>query len=68
MKPLAVDVRTAATMTGLSQHTIRQYIRRGLLGVTRCGRRVLIPVGALEKLIEIGVNSDKPVEELGGRV
>jgi excisionase family DNA binding protein len=67
MKPLAVDVRTAATMTGLSSHTIRQYIRHGLLRVTRCGRRILIPAGALEKLVETGVNSHKPVEELGGR-
>ncbi len=42
MKPLAFDVSTAAKMTGLSPHTIRQYIRRGILKVTRCGRRVLL--------------------------
>jgi excisionase family DNA binding protein len=65
MKPLAFDVRTAARMTGLSPHTIRQYIRRGLLRITRCGRRVLIPADALEKLIEVGVASNTRTAESG---
>lgn len=65
MKPLAFDVSTAAKMTGLSVHTIRQYIRRGILRVTRCGRRVLIPLDALEKLVEMGTPSNKESVEIG---
>jgi excisionase family DNA binding protein len=57
MEAMAVDVSTAAKMTGLSEHTLRQYARKGWLGVTRCGRRVLIPVENLQKLIREGAPS-----------
>ncbi len=56
-RPLAVDVVTAARMTSLSPHTIRLYIRTGRLRVTRCGRRVLVPVESLAELVREGAPS-----------
>lgn len=52
--PLTVDVKTAAQMTSLSPHTIRLYLRTGRLQAVKCGRRVLIPVESLRKLVGIG--------------
>ena len=57
MEVMAFDVNTAAKMTGLSEHTLRQYVREGWLKVTRCGRRVLIPADSLEKLVREGAPS-----------
>jgi excisionase family DNA binding protein len=57
MEAMAFDVSTAAKMTGLSEHTLRQYVRDGWLKVTRCGRRVLIPADSLEKLVREGAPS-----------
>ncbi len=57
MEPIAVDVNTAAKMTSLSPHTVRLYIRSGRLKVTRCGRRILIPVASLAELVREGAPS-----------
>ena len=54
MQPLAVDVREAARLTSLSVFTIRRYIHRGSLKATRIGRRVVVPLEALERLIREG--------------
>jgi excisionase family DNA binding protein len=51
LRLLATDVEGASKMTSLSKPTLRLYIRSGHLPVTRCGRKVLIPVAALERLI-----------------
>jgi len=69
MDAMAFDVSTAAKITGLSEHTLRQYVRKGWLRVTRCGRRVLIPVESLEKLVREGVpsRSAENGEKLGVR-
>ena len=63
MEAMAVDMGTAARMTGLSEHTLRQYVRKGWLKVTRCGRRVLVPVNSLEKLIQEGAPSRSQVTD-----
>ena len=52
MEPLAVDVKTAAQMTSLSARTIRRYVGLGRLGVVRVGRRILIPVASLKRLLQ----------------
>ena len=52
MKPLAVSVEEAGRLVGLSKHTIRKYIRQGLIDAVRVGRRVLVPVASLERLLE----------------
>jgi excisionase family DNA binding protein len=54
VRPLAVDIAGAERLTSLSRPTLRLYIRTGQLRVTRCGRRVLIPVEALQELVRDG--------------
>ena len=56
VKPIAVNVETAARMTSLSPHTIRNYIKTHRLQARHMGRRLVIPVKSLEELIE----SDHP--------
>jgi excisionase family DNA binding protein len=51
VEPLAVDVREAARLISLSRFTVRRYIKRGLLRAVRVGRRVLVPIGELERLV-----------------
>ena len=51
MEPLAVDCREAARLTSLSIHTIRLYVNTGKLPATRVGRRVVIPVENLQRLV-----------------
>ena len=55
MQPLAVNIEEAGRLTSLSKHTVRLYIRRGLLDAVHVGRRILVPVVSLQRLIESGV-------------
>jgi excisionase family DNA binding protein len=55
MEALAVDLKTAGQVIGLSPHTLRKKIRRGELRYARVGRRILIPVSALEELLRRGM-------------
>jgi excisionase family DNA binding protein len=57
--PLAVSIEEAARLSGLSKYTIRAYERRGLIKATRIGRRVLIPIDELKRVLRDGVNSGK---------
>jgi excisionase family DNA binding protein len=61
MQPLAVDVREAARLTSLSTFTIRRYIRRGHIRAIRLGRRVVVPLESLEKLVRDGPCALQPV-------
>jgi len=53
-KPLAADLRGAASLTGLGRTTLRAYIRTNYLPATRCGRKLLIQVTDLEWLVRNG--------------
>ncbi len=70
MDQLAVDVHEAARLVSVSVYTIRRAIKRQELGCVRIGRRVLVPTGALEKLLERRERSanreDKPNREAAG--
>jgi hypothetical protein len=57
LEPFGVNVDDAARMTSLSPHTIRAYIRRKILPVSRAGRRVVVPVESLRTLVREGVPS-----------
>ncbi len=52
MEPLAVDIREAARLLSLSPRTIRRAIHQGRLRAVRVGRRLLIPVAELGRLME----------------
>jgi excisionase family DNA binding protein len=55
MVPLAVDFRTGAKLTSLSEFTLRKYVRDGKLRATKCGRRWLIPMEELHRLVHEGI-------------
>jgi len=61
MEPLAVDVRTAASLTSLSTRTIRRMISRGKLRSVRVGHRVLVEMTALKTLV---ATADSGVRDL----
>ena len=54
MTVLAIGLRQAATVLGLSHWTLRQWIRKGRIRVVRLGSRVLIEPAELERLIAQG--------------
>lgn len=51
-EPIAVDAREAGRRLGLSVRSVRRMTADGRLPVLRVGRRVLIPVAALDRLTE----------------
>jgi excisionase family DNA binding protein len=51
---LAIGVKEAARLVGLSHWAIRQYIRLGKLRAVRIGRRVLIEPAELQRLVVRG--------------
>jgi len=56
MEPIAIDVQEAARVTSLSTHTLRLYIRQKKLRAVHVGRRVVIPVAELHKLVTEGID------------
>jgi len=53
---LAVSVRDAAAMLGISPRSVQNYIHAKLLPARKIGRRTVIPVRALEAFLR----SDQP--------
>jgi excisionase family DNA binding protein len=51
---LCIGVKEAAAAVGLSHWTLRQYIRDGKLKAVRIGRRLLIELSELQRLVEEG--------------
>jgi excisionase family DNA binding protein len=51
MGPLALSVAQAALVCDLSERTLRNYIKRGELKVSRAGRRILIRPQCLEAFL-----------------
>ena len=58
---LTVTVGEAARMLGISRNSCYQACHTGELPVIKLGKRLLIPVRALEKLLE-GKGQDKDVD------
>ena len=59
MEPLAVDLEQASKIIPLSIHTLRAYERKGLIKATRVGRRVLIPISELQRIVREGIQTEK---------
>jgi excisionase family DNA binding protein len=51
MEKLSVSLAEAETLTSVSRFTLRRQIKRGVLKVTRVGRRIVIPLAELKKLV-----------------
>jgi excisionase family DNA binding protein len=48
---LACSVKETARKVGVSSFTIRQAIKKGELYAKRCGRRVVVPIWAIEAFL-----------------
>jgi excisionase family DNA binding protein len=57
MAKLSVGLQEAQEMTGISHFTFRRMVRNGKIKAVRVGRRLLIPVTELEKLVKPGAIS-----------
>jgi excisionase family DNA binding protein len=57
MTKLAVGLQEAQEMTGISHFTFRRMVRLGKIKAARVGRRVVIPVTELERLVKPGAVS-----------
>jgi excisionase family DNA binding protein len=57
MTKLSVGLQEAGQMTGISHFTFRRMIKQGKIRAARVGRRVLIPMSELEKLVKPGAAS-----------
>lgn len=52
VKPKAISVREAATMLGISRAYAYRGVDEGWLPGIRLGRRIVIPLAAVERLLE----------------
>ena len=53
MATLAVSPKTGAKMVGLSLSSFRRQVRAGKIRAVKVGRRILVPVNSLEKLLHM---------------
>lgn len=51
---MAVTIAEAARLTTLSKGSIRNHAKSGRLKVVKVGRRVLVPVPSLQRLLQEG--------------
>lgn len=49
-EPLAVSLRQAAFLLGVKESTVRKHVRLGTIPRVRVGRRVLVPMKAINDL------------------
>jgi excisionase family DNA binding protein len=49
---LAVTIAEAARLTTLSRGSVRNHVRAGRIKAVKIGRRVLVPVASLERLLQ----------------
>lgn len=57
-QPLAVTLEEAARLTSLSIHTLRLYVREGRIKAVRAGRRVLVPMTEVQRIVTEGISVD----------
>ena len=51
-EPIAVSIAEAAARLGIHRQTLRAAIERGDVRAVRVGRRWLIPIAAIDELLE----------------
>lgn len=57
--PLTVTVAEAARMLGISRNSAYEAVRRGELQGARLGRRIVISIAALERLLGDGATAHR---------
>ena len=54
MTKVSVSIAEASEMTGLSAQMFRKLIRAGKIKAAHVGRRVLVPIGEIERMTKAG--------------
>jgi excisionase family DNA binding protein len=54
---MAVTIAEVARLTTLSRGSVRNHVRSGRIKAVKIGRRVLVPVTSLERLLQEGTRS-----------
>ena len=57
-KRKTLTVTEAATWLGISRQTAYQEVRTGAIPSIRLGRRILVPIHALEAMLSCGADGD----------
>jgi len=55
--PKTVNITEGARLLGISSITLRLYAAKGRIPVVRIGRRILIPMESIEKVLKEGVTN-----------
>jgi hypothetical protein len=58
-KPIAVSIRRAASLVGISPWSVRHAARTGRLQIARIGRRTLVPIADLERFVRDATSGRK---------
>jgi excisionase family DNA binding protein len=58
-KPIAVSIRRAASLIGISPWSVRHAAKAGRLQIARIGRRTLVPVADLERFVRDAISGGK---------
>jgi excisionase family DNA binding protein len=59
IRPLAVSVDDAAKMLGVSSCTLRRRVADGEIRTIRLGRRVLVPMDVMERVMAAGMDEER---------
>jgi excisionase family DNA binding protein len=57
MNPLLLSINEAADLIRISPHTVRAYVRSGLIAFTKIGTRVLIPAAEISRIAAEGIQT-----------
>jgi excisionase family DNA binding protein len=57
--PKAVNITEGARLLGISPVTLRLYAANGKIRVVRIGRRILVPMESIEKVLKEGVTNHR---------
>ncbi len=52
IEPVAVSLKRAAVLSGLSERSLRYYVASRRLRVCRAGRKLLVPLSSLREFVE----------------
>jgi excisionase family DNA binding protein len=65
-RPLVIPVPEAAKLLGIGRNTAYEAVARGEIPSIRIGRRLLVPVAALERFLGIDSEPPSPAHDMGG--
>lgn len=62
-RPLAVSFERASQLTSISKNSLRRYAKSGRLKTATLGRRRIIPLNALQDLLQSGMDAGSAAQK-----